>query len=381
MENEQEYNQETASQDLYRIGITHGDVNGISYEIILKALSDPRLTELFTPVIYGSSKVASYHKKALDTGNIHFNLVRSAEQAEPGKVNMVNIYSGEIKIDLGQPTRIAGEVAYLALESATADLGGGHLQALVTAPISKQNIQSSKFPFPGHTEYLAKKFGVDDSLMLMVNNDFRIGVITGHIPLREVPAAISKELILHKLWIFNRSLVRDFGIRKPRIAVLGLNPHAGDQGVLGEEEQQVVVPAIKTAFDEGILAFGPYPADGFFGSASFRDFDGILAMYHDQGLIPFKALSFKSGVNFTAGLPVVRTSPAHGTAYDIAGKNLASPDAFREAIYLAIDVVRNRAVYDEYSADPLRSSVLEEDSDADRNALRDLSDNHDESDL
>lgn len=357
-----------------KIAISHGDLNGVGYEVILKTLSDPRIMELFTPVIYGSSKVASYHKKALNVGSIHFNLIRSAEQAIDGKANLVNVYPQEIKIDLGQSTGIAGEMAFLALEAATLDLGKGLVDALVTAPINKQNIQSKDFNFPGHTEYLAQKFGVEDSLMLMVNNDIRIGVITGHIPLREVPGAITRELILQKLSIFAKSLVRDFGIRKPRIALLGLNPHAGDQGVLGVEEQEILIPAIQTAFDAGILAYGPYPADGFFGSSTFNKFDGILAMYHDQGLIPFKTLAFKNGVNFTAGLPIVRTSPAHGTAFDIAGKDMASPDGFREAVYLAIDIVRNRRIHDEFSEDPLKFSMLAEDSDADKNELKNLSD-------
>jgi 4-hydroxythreonine-4-phosphate dehydrogenase len=370
MEHEMDQQQEAP----LRIGISHGDVNGVGYEIILKTLSDPRILELFTPVVYGSSKVASYHKKALSVGNIHFNLVRSAEQAVEGKANLVNIFNEEIKIDLGQSTPVAGEMAFLALEAATEDLGKGFIDALVTAPINKQNIQREDFGFPGHTEYLASKFGVQDNLMLMVNNDFRIGVITGHIPLSEVPQAITRELILYKLKIFHQTLIRDFGIRRPRLAVLGLNPHAGDKGVLGPEEQEIIIPAIQTAFDAGILAYGPYPADGFFGSSTFKKFDGILAMYHDQGLIPFKTLSFKNGVNYTAGLPIVRTSPAHGTAYDIAGKDLASPDGFREAVYLAIDIVRNRKIHDEFSADPLKFSMLEEDSDSDRNALKDLPD-------
>jgi 4-hydroxythreonine-4-phosphate dehydrogenase len=354
------------------IGITHGDVNGISYEVILKTLGDARILELFTPVIYGSSKVASYHKKTIDSGEFHFQLVRSAEQAVRGKVNLVNITNKEIKIDLGESTEIAGEVALLALEMATEDIRKGLIDALVTAPINKHNIQGEQFDFPGHTEYLANKFGSSNSLMLMVTNNLRIGVVTGHIPLRDVSGNIHKDTILQKLRVMNEALVRDFGIRKPRIAVLGLNPHAGDKGVIGQEEQEVIMPAIREAFDEGILAFGPYPADGFFGSSSFASFDGILAMYHDQGLIPFKTMSFSSGVNYTAGLPVVRTSPAHGTAYDIAGKNQASPDMFREAIYMAIDIARNRRLYDEISADPLRFSVLADDSDADKNELKNL---------
>ena len=359
-------------QSPLRIGITHGDVNGIGYEIILKTLSDTRMLELFTPVIYGSSKVVSYHKNTIDGGELHFQLIRSADQAVTGKANLVNITGQEIKVDLGESTEVGGEMAYLALEMATDEIKKGFLDALVTAPINKQNMQGAGFGFPGHTEYLANKFDASDCLMLMISNNLRIGVITGHIPLREVSVQIDRDTIITKLRIMHRSLLRDFSIRKPRIAVLGLNPHAGDEGVIGIEEQEVIIPAIKAAFDEGIMAFGPYPADGFFGSSAFSRFDGILAMYHDQGLIPFKTMSFSTGVNYTAGLPVVRTSPAHGTAYDIAGKNEASPDMFREAIYMAIDIARNRKLYDEASKDPLKFSVLEDDSDADKNELKNL---------
>lgn len=348
-----------------RIGISHGDVNGISYEIIIKTLSDTRILDFFTPIVYGSSKVASYHKKLLGIHDFNFHVIRSADQAMPGKANLVNIFHEEIKIDLGQTTDIAGQAAYKALEAATDDLASGQIDALVTAPINKQNIQSADFGFPGHTEYLTKKFGAEESLMLMVSNDTRIGVITGHIPLREVPGNISRDRILQKVRILNNSLKKDFGIQKPRIALLGLNPHAGDKGVIGIEEEEVIIPSIQQAFDEGILVFGPYPADGFFGSDSFSHFDGILAMYHDQGLIPFKTLSFKSGVNFTAGLPVVRTSPAHGTAFDMAGKNMATPDAFRESVYLALEIARNRKLHDEISANPLTARQDSEDNDTD----------------
>ncbi|TVR40894.1 MAG: 4-hydroxythreonine-4-phosphate dehydrogenase PdxA [Bacteroidia bacterium] len=351
-------------QTLVKIGISHGDVNSISYEIIMKALSDARLLELFTPIVYGSSKVASYHKKFLGIHDFNFHLIRNVEQALHGKANMVNIFKDEIKIDLGQSTETAGQAAFQSLEMATDDLAKGHIDALVTAPINKQNIQSRHFNFPGHTEYLTQKFGTQESLMLMVSNQTRIGVITGHIPLREVPGQISRERILSKVKIFNNSLKKDFGITKPKIALLGLNPHAGDKGVIGKEEQEVIIPAIKEAFDQGILLFGPYPADGFFGSASFSHFDGILTMYHDQGLIPFKTLSFKSGVNFTAGLPIVRTSPAHGTAFDLAGKNSASPEAFREAVYLAIDIVRNRKLFEEHTTNPLDVDSEREENDS-----------------
>jgi 4-hydroxythreonine-4-phosphate dehydrogenase len=379
--NEQDERDTTPQEKIkpLRIGITHGDVNSISYEVILKSLQDSRIFEYFTPVLYGSSKVASYHRKALDMAEIAFNVIRSADQAEDQTINLVNVITQEVKVDLGQSTDVAGKAAWMALEAATVDLGAGLIDALVTGPINKQNIQSKDFNFPGHTEYLAGKFESRDYLMLMVNDTMRIGVITGHIALREVPAKITEELILQKIRIMNNSLVRDFGIRKPKIAVLGLNPHAGDKGVLGIEEETVIIPAIQKAFEMGMMAFGPYPADGFFGSSSFSQFDGVLAMYHDQGLIPFKSMAFQSGVNFTAGLPVVRTSPAHGTAYELAGKNIASADSFREAIYLAMDVVRNRRLYDEVTSNPLKISALEEDSDSDKNELKSLTDNTDES--
>ncbi len=344
------------------IGISHGDVNGISYEVIIKALTDARILDLFTPVVYGSSKVASYYKKTLGVHDFNFHVIRSVDQALPGKANLVNIFSDEIKIELGQNTTIAGRAALQSLETATDDLAKGHIDALVTAPINKQNIQSSAFDFPGHTEYLTRKFGAEESLMLMVSNSTRIGVVTGHIPLREVPGKITKEEIMKKVRIMKHSLQQDFGIRKPRIAILGLNPHAGDKGVIGLEEQEVIIPAIREAFDNGTLVFGPYPADGFFGSSAFNHFDGILTMYHDQGLIPFKTLAFKSGVNFTAGLPVVRTSPAHGTAFDIAGKNMANADAFREAIYMAIDVVKNRKMNEALLENPLDVRTSDEES-------------------
>lgn len=336
------------------IGISHGDVNGIGYEVIIKTLADTRILDFFTPVVYGSSKVASYYKKNLGIHDFNFHVVRSADQALAGKANLVNIFSDEIKIELGQNTETAGRVALKSLEAATDDLAKGLIDGLVTAPINKNNIQSRDFDFPGHTEFLTTKFKAAESLMLMVSNEIRIGVVTGHIPLRDVPGKITVNSILTKLRIMNGALNSDFGIQKPRIAVLGLNPHAGDKGLIGVEEQEIIIPAIQNAFEEGILAFGPFPADGFFGSSSFSHFDGILTMYHDQGLIPFKTLSFKSGVNYTAGLPVVRTSPAHGTAFDIAGKNMAHPDAFREAVYMAIDIIKNRKMNEELLKNPLK---------------------------
>lgn len=336
-----------------KIGITHGDLNGIGYEIIIKVLHDQRMLDMITPVVYGVSKVASYHRKVLDINDFNFNLIKNAGAANPKRPNIINVTEEEVKIDIGKSTNVAGELAYKALEKATQDLKDRKVDVIVTAPINKKNIQSDKFHFPGHTEYLAEKFSSEEYLMLMVSNNVRIGVATGHIPLMEVSKQLTTELILQKLRIIDRSLKRDFSIPKPKIALFGLNPHAGDNGLLGKEEEEVIIPAVKAAFDEGIHAYGPYAADGFFGSSAFTTFDGVLAMYHDQGLIPFKALSFESGVNFTAGLPVVRTSPAHGTAFEIAGKNQASPESMRSAIFLAADIYRNRKCYDEMNKNPL----------------------------
>ena len=336
-----------------KVGITHGDLNGIGYEIIIKSLHDQRILDLITPVVYGVSKVASYHRKVLDMNDFNFNLVKNADVANPKRSNIVNVTEEEVKIDIGKSTSMAGDLAYKALEKACQDLQENHLNVMVTAPINKKNIQSEDFHFPGHTEYLAEKFGSKDFLMLMVSNNIRIGVVTGHIPLKDVSSQLSKELIMQKLRIMDNSLKRDFSIPKPKIALLGMNPHAGDNGLLGMEEEEIIIPAVKQAFDEGIHAYGPYAADGFFGSSAFTKFDGVLAMYHDQGLIPFKALSFESGVNYTAGLPIVRTSPAHGTAFEIAGKNEASPESMRAAIYLAADIYRNRISYDKLNKNPL----------------------------
>ena len=342
-----------------RVGITHGDFNGIGYEVIIKTLINPGIVELCTPIVYGSSKIASYHRKAIENiGDFNFNLVKNAQAANPKRPNIVNIYEQEVKIDVGTSTPIAGKLSVLALEAACEDLKNNQIDVLVTAPINKENIQSDTFKFPGHTEYLAQKFNSTEQLMLMVSNNLRIGVITGHIPLREVANQLTSELILKKIKILNESLKKDFAIRKPRIAVLGINPHAGDGGVLGNEEAEIITPAIRQAFDkENIMAFGPFPADGLFGTDNYTKFDGILAIYHDQGMIPFKTLAFDSGVNFTAGLPIVRTSPAHGTAYDIVGKNIASEDSFREAVYLAIDIFKNRKMHAELNKNPLKTTV------------------------
>jgi len=343
------------------IGITHGDINGIGYEVILKALSDNRILDMFVPVIYGSSKLAGFHKKNLELQSLNLNVINSLDEVNSKRINIINCVDDELKVELGQPTPEAGKAAFEALERATEDLKNGKLHAIVTAPINKKNIQSADFSFPGHTEYLENKFGEkSSSLMMLVNNYLRVAVVTGHIPISEVAGAVTKDKIVSKLRILNNSLKQDFSIIKPRIAVLSLNPHAGDEGVIGDEEQNVIIPALKQADTEGILCFGPYPADGFFGSDNFRNFDAILAMYHDQGLIPFKTLSMENGVNFTAGLSVIRTSPAHGTAYSLAGQNKASELSFLSALYMACDIYRNRENFSQMKANPLVVEVKKE---------------------
>jgi 4-hydroxythreonine-4-phosphate dehydrogenase len=337
------------------IGITHGDINGIGYEVILKTMSEPRMLETFVPVIYGSSKAASYHRKNLDIQGLNLNIVNSIAEINLKRVNIINCVDEEIKVELGISTQEAGKAALKALERATEDLANGKLHALVTAPINKKNIQSETFHFPGHTEYLEEKFGTGTpALMMLVNDVMRVAVVSGHIPVKNVSDSLTEKAIIDKLTVLNSSLKKDFSIIRPRIAVLGLNPHAGDDGVIGNEEQTVIIPAMKQAEKQGIICVGPYPADGFFGSGNFDKFDAVLAMYHDQGLIPFKTVSMDSGVNFTAGLSVIRTSPAHGTAYDLAGKNLASEDSFRQALYMAYDIYQNRIINDQISANPLK---------------------------
>lgn len=350
---------------MIKVGITHGDTNGIGYEVILKTFADLRMTELCVPVIYGSAKVASYHRKTLNLQPVTFNQINSASEAEINKVNFINCIQEELKVELGKPSNIAGEAALKSLEKATADLAEGLIDVLVTAPINKDSIQHEKFKFPGHTEYLEEKFGVDGdkSLMILAKDQLRVALVTGHIPLNQVSEAITKEKIKQVVEIFNNSLTRDFGISKPRIAVLGLNPHAGENGLLGSEEIDIIIPAIREMEEAGTLCFGPYSADGFFGSRHYSQFDGIIAMFHDQGLIPFKTLAMEDGVNFTAGLPIIRTSPAHGTAYSLAGKNEASEESFRQAIYMAIDTYRNRNEYNNAHANPLKKLYFEKGGD------------------
>ncbi|MBR1769771.1 MAG: 4-hydroxythreonine-4-phosphate dehydrogenase PdxA [Bacteroidales bacterium] len=359
-----------------KIGISQGDINGIGYEVMLKCFSDARMMDLCTPVLYGSSKVLSYHKKLIGANDFSFVNIRYASQAEAGKFNILNIIQEEVKIDVGQPTEVGGKLAALSLERACDEIIGGHIDALVTNPINKKNIQSDTFNFPGHTEYLTRKFSAEDSLMIMTCRNIHIGIMTNHLALKDVPKVVTKDLILRKLKVMDYSLRRDFGIRLPKIAVLALNPHAGDRGLIGTEDDEIVAPAIKEAFDRGILAFGPYPSDGFFGNGSMNDYDGVMALYHDQGLIPFKLMSFTEGVNFTAGLPYVRTSPAHGTAYEIAGKNKASAQSFRNAVYLAADIIKNRREYDELTSNTLKKARRESNVDEDITSELQREENH-----
>lgn len=337
------------------IAITQGDINGIGYEVILKTLAEPRVYDDFVPVIYGSSKAAGFYRKQLDIQGLNLNIINTVEEAHAKKVNIINCTDEEIRVEPGKATEEAGKAAFTALERATADMQKGFVDALVTAPINKKNIQSAAFHFPGHTEYLEQIFGEkNSSLMLLVNDVMRVAVVTGHIPVKNISSVINKELILEKLKTLNQSLKQDFTVIRPRIAVLGLNPHAGDEGVIGDEEETIIKPAIAEAQNEGLLSFGPYPADGFFGSGHFNKFDGILAMYHDQGLIPFKTVSMDNGVNYTAGLSIVRTSPAHGTAYDLAGHGVASEESFRQALFMAYDILQNRKLDLEIRSNPLK---------------------------
>lgn len=342
--------------DKIKVGITHGDINGIGYETILKVLEDPRMTEICTPVIYGSAKIAAAYRKSLQLQTPNPVQVTSGAEARDDAWSIVNVVGEDVRPEPGVSSPEAGKAAFAALEAAVADLRRGDIDVLVTAPINKAGIQSDTFNFPGHTEYLESVCADsgDKALMVLCNDNMRVALVTTHLPLSKVSEAITKETVLSRLQTFQHSLQRDFGIRAPRIAVLSLNPHAGDSGLLGSEEQDVIIPAIAEARERKILAFGPYAADGFFGAGRFVKFDGILAMYHDQGLAPFKALAMDSGINFTAGLPIVRTSPDHGTGYDIAGRGEASPDSMRAAIYAAIDIFRNRRAHDEAYRSPLR---------------------------
>ncbi|SFB92067.1 4-hydroxythreonine-4-phosphate dehydrogenase [Parapedobacter composti] len=349
--------------DKLKIGISIGDVNGIGLEVIIKTLLDNRILEYFTPIVYGNTKVASFHRKALGINDFSFHVIQSPEQAHGKRPNMINVWQEEVKITLGEENEVGGKYAFLSLQHAVDDLMDGKIDALVTAPINKHNIQQEGFDFPGHTEYLQSRTGSGDVLMFMISDELRIGVVTGHIPVKDIAASLSVDRIVSKLAVMNESLKRDFWIQKPKIAVLGLNPHAGDKGLIGTEDEQLVIPAIEQAKSTGVFCFGPYAADGFFASDAYTKFDAVLAMYHDQGLIPFKHIASRSGVNFTAGLPVVRTSPDHGTGYDIAGKNIADETSFREAIFAATHIVERRMEQEELTANPLVIRRLSRDRD------------------
>lgn len=339
-----------------RVAISHGDINGISYEVILKALQDEQIRELFTPIIYGSGRVAAYWRSKLNLESINWHQIQSARETIDGEINLINCVDEDIKVEPGQPTAEAGLAAYLALERAVADVQAGLCQVLVTAPINKSVMPADKFPYHGHTQYLQAKAAheLGKSLMVLCARETRVALITEHLPLAEVADRLSIELIRDKVQLLEKNLRRDFGIIKPRIAVLGLNPHAGDRGLIGREEQDIIIPAIEELQEAGTIAFGPYAADGFWGSDRVDSFDAVVAMYHDQGLAPFKALHMNEGVNITLGLEFVRTSPDHGTGYDIAGQGIASADSMREAIYMAIDCYRARRRYDEATRNPLR---------------------------
>lgn len=337
------------------IAITAGDINGVGYEILLKGIADPHICEICKPIVYGNAKIARIHMQTMDEEyhNLQFNLIQSPREAKDGRLNLITCYPDDTPVNLGESTPEAGKASYLSLERATNDLKEGLVDALVTAPINKENIQSETFRFSGHTEYLTQQFGHGgDSLMMMVSEMMRVALVCNHVPLCKVPEMVTEERILHKLDVLNRTLQTDFMVRKPRIAVLALNPHAGDNGLLGTEEQEIIIPALRKANEQGIWAFGPYSADGFFGAGKYVHFDAVLAMYHDQGLIPFKSLDM-NGVNFTAGLDIIRTSPDHGTAYDHAGKNTANAQSFAHALYMAIDLLRTRAESRELVKDPL----------------------------
>ena len=349
-----------------KIGITQGDINGVGYEVIFKTFASSGMFEFCTPIIYGSPKAAAYHRKSLEL-NTSFSIISSADEAEDNKLSVLNCTDDDVRVEFSQEDKAAGKAALQALEAVVEDYKKGLIDVIVTGPINKHTIHSAEFNFPGHTEYLENRLGEgDDSLMILMNERIRIAVATGHIPIVKVAEVLSQELIEDKIAVFNESLIGDFGIAQPRIAVLGLNPHAGDNGLIGSEEIELIKPAIDAMAEEGVLCYGPFPADGFMGSGGFNSFDGVLAMYHDQGLIPFKVLAMDDGVNFTAGLPVIRTSPAHGTAYDIAGKGVADETSFRQSVYTAIDIFRYRELQDEVQENPLRKHYFNRRDDSDQ---------------
>lgn len=343
------------------VGITQGDSNGIGYEVIIKALADPRILDQFTPVIYGSSKLFGFYRKTIpEVEQMDTNAISSASEAHAKRINIVNCLPDSTFAEPGQATPESAKSAIKSLETAIRELKEGKIDVLVTGPINKKAMSNEGFGFPGHTEFIQNSFGVKDVTMLMVSHRLKLGVVTGHIPLKDVAAQITEEKILSKLRLMNEALKKDFVVDQPRIAVLSLNPHSGDGGLLGTEEQDIIIPAIRKATEEGILAFGPFSPDGYFGLSHYENFDATLAMYHDQGLSPFKALSFEDGVNYTAGLPVIRTSPDHGTAFEMAGRDEADPRSMRAAIFTAIDIYRNRKAWEELQAGKTERSYYPE---------------------
>ena len=335
------------------IGITIGDLNSIAPEVVIKTLSDPRFCDYCIPVIYASPKVIGFWKKLVGLPDFFVNIVKNVEQVHTKKVNLVTCWEEEVEIKIGEANDNGGKYAFKSLEIATRDLKEGKIDGLVTAPLNKNLVNSELLPFKGHTEYLAHELNSHHFLMFLVSENLKIGLVTGHVPIKEVASKLTTEIIFSKIKIMNESLKNDFNCPKPKIAVLGLNPHAGDNGLIGNEEKSIIIPAVTAAQAEGIMAFGTYPSDGFFGSKQYEKFDGVLAMYHDQGLIPFKSFAFADGVNYTAGLKMVRTSPDHGTAYDIAGKNKADESSMRNALYLALDIIARRTDNAILKANPL----------------------------
>lgn len=341
-----------SSKPKVRVGISIGDFNGIGPEIILKALKDKSITEFFTPVIFGSGKLFTYQKNNFKLQH-NFHYITDPTQAQEGKLNMVNLWKDNVNVEFGNPTEESTKMAIDSLEAATKALMNDEIDVLVTAPINKDEMMKHGFQHAGHTGYLEEKFG-KKGLMFLVTDDLKVAVSTHHIPLAQVAENISREKLKKQIKILNQCLIEDFNIRRPKIAVLGLNPHSGDGGTIGNEEIEIIAPTIRELMDSGILAFGPFPADSFFQPNKYKNYDAVLAMYHDQGLAPFKTLAYETGVNYTAGLPFIRTSPDHGVAYDIAGKNIADERSFSEAVFAAIDIFRNRTEYQELNANKLR---------------------------
>lgn len=341
-----------------RIGITQGDIGGIGPELILKAFQDQRLKDICSPILYGSAKTLNIYRKILKINKFNYHIINKAGGAIPGRMNVIDVMPNLDRVEIGQPSESGARCAYVAVKKAIEDAMHQELDALVTLPVDKSTFEKHSPEFKGHTEMLAKFFGVEENLMLMVSEELRIGTATNHLAIKEVSRNISTAGIIKKIEILHGCLRTDFSLQRPKIAILGLNPHAGDNGLIGEEETKVILPAIQHLRDKGMIAEGPYPADGFFGNLTYKKFDAVLAMYHDQGLVPFKLLAGFNGVNYTAGMPFIRTSPDHGVAYDIAGKDLADPESLRQALYLAIDIFRSRNENLDLQANALKPSTM-----------------------